>query len=325
MNISITKNKKRSKNCITFIAVLLFTAAGNLYAQTTWQSAFVQLQPDNSLHYTPDENGNTIPDFSRVGYRTGNVEIPKVPVVKTLTAVDGYCDELIQSAIDEVSKMKLDKNGFRGAILLKKGVYKIKGTLNIAASGIVLYGEGDDITGTRIIATGTEQHILIKVLGSGNPKEVPGTRMKITDAFVPVGAFSFHVENAKKNSVGERIIVYRPATDNWIHDLKMDQIEPGNDTKQWEVKDFGLSFERTVTKVEGNTVFIDNPIVMQIETKYGGGEIYQYTFNGRIENVGIEKLYLESEYLSDTAENHGWDAVNIDKAENGWVKNVTAR
>jgi hypothetical protein len=63
---------------------------------------------------------------------------------------------MIQNAIDEVSAMKPSGNGFRGAILLTKGLYKVSGTIKISVSGIVLRGQGDEtklllpeITGIR--------------------------------------------------------------------------------------------------------------------------------------------------------------------------------
>src|SRR5882757_808612 len=88
----------------------------------TWQSKFVTFNPDGTLTYHPDEKGNTIPDFSRVGYHEQDQPIPDVPVVKILEAPkDGDARQLIQDAINEVSKMKEDAKGFRGAILLKKG------------------------------------------------------------------------------------------------------------------------------------------------------------------------------------------------------------
>ena len=145
------------------------------------------------------------------------------------------------------------------------------------------------------------------------------------DDYVPVGTFSFSVANAKPFKAGDKIIVYRPGTDNWIHDLKMDQIVERPGTKQWQAAEYNFTFERVVTKVEGNKVFIDNPIVMPMETKYGGGEIYKYSFDGRISQVGVEHLYFESEYEKDTSENHSWDAVMFNKIENGWVRNVTAK
>ena len=89
---------------------------------------------------------------------------------------------------------------------------------------------------------------------------------------------------------GDKIIVYRPGTEQWIKDLKMDQIEERHGTKQWQPNEYNLQFERVITKVEGNKIFIDNPIVMAMEPKYGGGEIYKYTFDGRIYNVGVRKF-----------------------------------
>lgn len=303
--------------------LLLFSFfAAQLSAQGNWQSEWVKVNKDGSLSYKPDPLGNIIPDFSKVGYYRGDETIPNVPVVKTILPMGENDGELIQAAIDELSKKELNKDGFRGTILLKKGTYKIKGTLKINAPGIVLRGEGEE---TKLIATGNEKHTLIAVSGAGKVKEITGTRKKITDAYVPVGTKSFTLNSVEGLKVGDDIIVFRPGTQKWISDLKMDQIVPKEDTKQWEAAEYDLSFERIITKISGNTIYIDNPIVMAMETQFGGGEIYKYTFDGRISKCGIESLYMESEYESDTAENHGWDAVSFNRIENGWVKNVTAR
>jgi hypothetical protein len=286
-----------------------------------WQSKFVQINKDGSLNYIPDEKGNILPDFSRVGYYNGDKEIPNIAAVKTIVP-SANAETEIQNAIDQLSKQRKDHNGIRGAILLKKGTYTINGKIIIEASGIVLRGEGNQ---TKLIAAGTERRPLIDVSGKGKLQEVPGTRTKITDGYIPVGTKSFHVASASAYQVGDRIIVYRPGTVEWIHDLKMDQIVERRGTKQWQPNQYNLQYERVITKIEGNTIFIDNPIVMAMDLKYGGGEIFKYTFDGRINNVGIENLYCESEYLSDTAENHSWDAVSFDRIENGWVKNVSAK
>jgi hypothetical protein len=288
-----------------------------------WQSKFVKVYKDGSLKYTPDEKGNIIPDFSRVGYFSGDKAIPDVPVVKTISPVtDGSSEELIQSAIDEVAKKTPGKDGFRGAILLKKGTYKIPNNIRIETSGIVLRGEGND---TRLVATSKKQVSLIAVSGKGNMTEIKGTRVKITDEYVPTGAFSFTVTSASGFAKGDKIVVLRPGTEQWIKDIRMDQIEARNGTRQWEAKDYDLPFERIITRVQGNKLFIDNPIVMAMETKYGGGEVYKYSFDGRISQVGVENLYCESEFESDTAENHAWDAIAFNRIEQGWVRNVTAK
>lgn len=289
-----------------------------------WQSRYVTLQKDGSLSYLPDEKGNIIPDFSRVGYYSGDRQIPVVTVVKTVSA-SGDAMKNIQTAIDELSKQPMDRNGFRGAILLKKGTYKIPGTIHISASGIVLRGEGDSRNGTMLVAQAKTQSELISITGAGALTEVPGTRVKITDEYVPVGTFSFNVANGSAFKQGDKIIVFRQGTKEWIHDLKMDQIVERQGTRQWQPGEYNLRFERLITKVDGNKIFIDNPIVMPLESKYGAGEIYKYTFDGRINQVGIEHIYFESEFESDTSENHGWDAIKLTKVENSWVRNVTAR
>src|SRR5690606_27619274 len=70
---------------------------------------------------------------------------------------------------------------------------------------------------------------------------------------------------------------------------------------------------------------LDNPIVMAMEEKYGEGEIFRYTFPGRIKHVGVEDLLCISEFESDTDEDHGWSAVFMGRVVNGWVKGVTAK
>lgn len=309
------------KYCCIFY-LLLFGAA-NSTAQQSWSSGYVQVKKDGSIVYTKDAWGNTIPDFSGVGYQQNRKPLPVVPVVKTVDASGENDEQTIQSAIYEVSKRKPAANGFRGAILLKKGVYKIPGTIRIKTSGVVLRGEGEE---TRLIATGKGQRKLIVVGGSGELKETAGTRRKITDRYVPVGAKSFSVEKLKGLKVGDSIIVYRPATINWIEDIKMNEIEVRDSTtRQWDPAEYGLHYERVVTKIEQNKIYLDNPIVMAMEDKYGGGEIYQYSYPGRISNVGVENLLCESEYAGIEDEDHGWDAVYFNRVVNGWVTKVTAK
>ena len=152
MLFSITPRWVLFSSCALFI--FSFTAP------IKWESKFIKLNKDGSLKYIPDEKGNIIPDFSRVGYYGGDKAIPDVAVVKTISPSENALAD-IQSAIDELSKAPVDKNGFRGTILLKKGIYKIPGTIKISSSGIVLRGEGDDENSTKIIATSKNKDELI--------------------------------------------------------------------------------------------------------------------------------------------------------------------
>ena len=292
--------------------------------KAVWTSKFLQVNKDGSITYFPDEKGNIIPDFSLVGYYHGLKKIPTVKVIKTVNPVKGDAGAVIQTAIDEVSALPIGADGFRGAILLTKGEYNIAGTLNINVSGIVLKGEGNTEKGTKLVATGKGQRSLLKINGKGKLTEA-GSSVKITDIYVPCGAKSFQITSAKDFKAGDRIIVYRPGTDSWIHDLQMDQIVARQGTRQWKGADYNLSYEREITAVEGNKISIDNPVVMAMEEQYGGGQIYKYEFKGRLNEVGVENIYFESAYAGDTDEDHGWVAVDFNNIENGWVTNVTSR
>ena len=318
--------KLKRLSCLLVLPFILLALLAFRFNRVQWESRFVSFSRDGNPVYHPDLKGNIIPDFSRVGYGAGDKPIPVLPVVKKISPGGTENDEtLIQSAIDELSKKPVDANGYRGAILLAKGTYKIPGTIKISAGGIVLRGEGNTEDGTRIISLTKKQDPLISVSGSGEIKEIQGTRVKITDSYVPTGATSLHVASAQSFRVGDKIIVYRPGTDAWVKDLKMDQIESRGGTNQWTAREYNLSFERTITAIKGSSISIDNPIVLALEEKYGGGEIFKYNFEGRISQVGIENIYCESTFETDTSENHSWDAVAFNKIENGWVKQVSAR
>ncbi|HEY7090500.1 MAG TPA: hypothetical protein VH518_20550, partial [Tepidisphaeraceae bacterium] len=201
---------------------------------------------DGKLVYPPDEQGNTIPDFSNCGYMGGGVKLPDVPVIKTLQPQSGGADDTqrIQAAVDELSKSQPDSHGIRGAVLLKRGSYRIGSYLRIRAGGVVLRGEGDDENGTILIGTGNKQRALINVSGEGNPRDVSGTTKLITDKLVPVGARQFNVENTAGLKVGQSIIVRRHGNAAWIHRLKMDQIPEKQGTKQWQP--FDINYQRII-------------------------------------------------------------------------------
>lgn len=314
---------------ILIIGMLSILYAGINMAQTkmppVWQSSYVKINDSGELIYIPDAEGNTIPDFSRVGYYHGDKSIPEYPVTKTISPVEGDNLLHIQKAIDEVSKLPQNKEGHRGVVLLKRGTYPVSGTILIKTSGVILKGEGSNINETRLIATAKKQYPLINIMGSGEPKEVANTRVGITTNFVPVGAHSFQVALTDNYKVGDKVMVYRPGTQNWIHDIKMDQIVERQGTRQWTPQEYNLTFEREITRIEGNTLFINNPVVMQMDKKYGGGEVYKYTFNGRISEVGVSDICIESEFENYEDTQHGWIGVLLDKVENCWINNITVR
>jgi hypothetical protein len=307
------------------ITLSLLAAASMSYSQNAWQSRHVYLNADQKLVYTPDEKGNIIPDFSNVGFASGEKEIPSVEVVEELEPVPGDNRERIQEAINRVAARPFDANGYRGALLLKKGTYEVNGTLVISKSGIVIRGEGEGESGTVIRETAKRKLNLFSFEGNGRPEPEESTRVPVTEDFVPAGRKYIEIANSSLFKAGDSVLVYRPGTDNWVSDLKMDQIVERPGTNQWSASGYQFYFERIITAIEGNKIYLDNPVMMEMEKKYGGGFVMKYTFRGRISHCGIEYLRMESTYAGETDENHGWIAINFSKATQSWARNVISR
>ena len=305
------------------VMTLLFLHPNNLInAQAT--SNLVYLNGD-TLTYVPyamksQTNAvNTIPDFSKAGYKGGGVALPDVPVKQTVSPAAGDDRAAIQSAIDAVEALPLDVNGFRGAVLLTAGEYQVDGQLFIEASGVVLRGEGQGTTGTVIHANQTSKHDFLIVQGTGSGiTEDALTTQAITSSYVPVGAMSFEVANASGFSVGDTISVKRTPNQFWIDELNMGQYG-------WTASSYAIKHERIIEGISGNTIMINIPIVDVMETQYGGGEVSKASIPGRIENCGVENLRIESFFQNDTDENHAWSAIYFSRVVNSWVKKVTGQ
>src|SRR4051812_38139124 len=98
LRLMIVRMKKISASLLLLSAALFaFRSAKE------WQSKFVAQNKDGSLTYAPDEKGNILPDFSRVGFYAGDKNIPSIGVVKTVIP-SADAERQIQSAIDELSK-----------------------------------------------------------------------------------------------------------------------------------------------------------------------------------------------------------------------------
>jgi hypothetical protein len=498
-----------TKNRIATIFLFLFATSIALGQN----SSLVYPGSDGKLVYEKYANQgedtlvNIIPDFSFAGYMQGGVPLPEdIPVRKTLEPTGLEDDrQMIQSAIDEVSALAPDENGFRGTILLKKGIYKVNGSLIISASGVVLRGEGQlpgSAGGTELIATAPVQHSFIKIEGNveavtnneidlghelvsfdypeidtpivldvssavkneldndslitlvaysieggnfkfyskeiGDSTKMPRLELivfseaqstndtlkiyptddtyvrgveefrdtvygfddkvyykkiepevarigfvkfdlsaisgtfvsatlnliaaregqtglnyialssddnwseetrtwnntfgnndnvqRIITDYVGTGVISFEVENAASFIIGDEIYIQRTPNQLWCDTLKMStlsDIDP--ETTDWTPSSYTINHPRKITDIQGNTVYIDIPIVDPMQKLYGGGKIMLNKTTTTLSNTGVENMYITSVYESETDEDHGWDAIITSNAKNCWVKNVTAR
>jgi hypothetical protein len=311
---------------------------------------------DGKLVYVADSLGNRIPDFSNAGYKGGGVPLPQVQPKVTVWPLPGDNSDNLQKIIDSISALPLDAAGFRGTILLKRGLYNLEKPITIKASGVVLRGEGMNDIGTILFGKTPKQtpgqgggrggrQALVNIAGAAGTKIQEETKQSITDNYVPVGAVSFNVTSAKAFKKGDKVIVRRIGNQDWIKAIGEDSASVGRN--RWTP--FNINFDRVIADIKGNTIIIDAPIFTAIEARWGGGELYKYT-DERIEQVGIENLrgiseydpnvraknygnmdrddmdakyrYESDEYFSD--ENHYFNFINVTNAKNVWVRNMSA-
>lgn len=270
---------------------------------------------------------DTVPDFSRVGYHSGDDPLPVYPVVRTLNPPADGADAtaLIQSAIDATSGP--------GAILLKAGTWNVEGLIYLDKSGIVLRGEGESTVIRACGKRGYKLNDVVIQMGHRNSTRVldRSTATPIVEDAV-CGQFYVKVQNPLHFLPGDRVVVYRRPTQEWINAIKMDMYG-------WNPNAFNLYWERVVTSVEGNCIWLDNPLVMSVTEEFGGGSLIKCSWD-RISESGIEQIHFDSDYdetlYDDTSlyairwgryqcdEDHAWNAINIRAAENCWVSGVSA-
>ncbi|UCD37262.1 MAG: peptidoglycan-binding protein, partial [Fidelibacterota bacterium] len=197
------------------LGTLLIGGICRLSGQVSWESSIVYYDQDDKLVYVADEEGNRIPDFSYAGYRNGEVPIPEIPVVRTLSPVEGDNADSIQTALFELGLLPKNEDGFRGALLLSPGIYEIRSTIQLRFDGVVLRGSGDGddpAENTILLATSDAPGTTVLSAGGGASTKwrdaVPNTTVDITSDTVLVGSLEFEVADAGPFAVGDNIIIY---------------------------------------------------------------------------------------------------------------------
>jgi hypothetical protein len=214
---AVPRTQPRYLGCYVAAAMLAFAA--NAFAAN--EPVPVHATKGGALEYLADARGNRVPDFSHAGYAGGGVPLPLLPPRVTVSPVEGDDGARIQAAIDYVSSLELDANGFRGAVQLTTGRFDVAGQIRIAASGVVLRGSGAEAGGTVLVATGTDRRTLIEVAGADRRRKL-AEPVAVTDNYVPVNAKTLRVAHAKRFSVGQSVVVERASTSEWIETIGMD-------------------------------------------------------------------------------------------------------
>lgn len=266
-------------------------------------------------------------DFSSAGCGGGGVALPAVPAKFALTPSGRDDTRLIQAALDAVGRLPPDASGFRGAVVLRGGTFRVAGHLRLDTSGVVLRGDG-----ATLLAAGTSRRTLIGIAGDTRQRVV-GAGMRVTDEVVPAGASTLTLASADGLAIGARVLVRRPSTREWIEAIKANDFPVAGQYREqrtdWTPSSRDIEWERTVTAVDpaAKKVSFDAPITTALEAKFGGATVHALTWPDRVRNAGVENLTCVSEVSAANPldEEHAWMCVSIDNAENVWVRKVTAR
>jgi len=301
-------------------SLLLVTSAGFSQKDKKVQPPLSNVK--GKLTYVADSLGNRIPDFSYCGYMGGDKAIPDVPVKVVVPVKAGDATVRIQAALDYVASLVPDKNNIRGAVLLLPGQYEVAGQLIIRASGVVIRGSGSGGNGTIVKGTGKDRQTLIAIAGK-NDRQL-NKEIKLTDKYIPVNSSTVNVATPNNFKVGDKVIIHRPSTQNWIDALHTNHFGGGITALAWKPGQRDLYWDRTVVAVNNGSIQLDAPLTTALDEQYGGGLIASYNWNGRIQEAGIENLRLVSEYDTSNPrdEAHRWMAIGIENATDAWVRQV---
>ncbi|MDR0658889.1 MAG: DUF6298 domain-containing protein [Mediterranea sp.] len=278
---------------------------------------------NGKLTYLTDGKGNRILDFSSCGYMSSEQDIPVVPYAVFVPHQSGDNSDRIQRAIDYVSSLPLDKDGFRGTILLDKGVYELNKALYITASGVVL--QGVDREKTVLFRKGADRGAVIYVEGKQDI-EILDT-LRITASYVPVNATDMTVAAGGKLQKGSRVFIVRPSTKEWIEALGCDVFGGGISAMGWKPGEMDICWDRSIADVSGDRITLDAPLTMALDESCGEAKLLSYKWTGRIDHAGVSGLTLISDYNRKYPkdEDHCWTGISIENAENCWVQKVNFR
>lgn len=288
-------------------------------AQSSAKSQWIYPDAIGKLVYKTLEKGDKIMDFSYAGYMGGGVKIPNMDVKITLSPIAGDNSVAIQQAIDEVSKMKL-VNGFRGTVLLKPGVYDCEKPLVINASGVVLKGSGSDEKGTVLNLIG-KPHVAVSVKGDAKWKLI-GEPTTMIDSYVASGSTSFAVADASGLKAGDTIRITRPINDTWIEFMGMHQLVRSGKKQTWISGD--ITTERTIAKIEKNTIIVDVPLNDSYDSKYisPAVTVQKITATGLLTQIGIENFRILAAAQSVTIDEGHHRAFTMSGLSDGWARNI---
>lgn len=281
---------------------------------------------NSKVEYTADSRGNNVMDFSYCGFRQSAATIPDAKVAVFVSHAPGDQTARIQRAIDYVSRQKAGTDGLRGAVLLDKGIFEISEPLKIKTSGVILRGISK--TETVVKKTGPDRGAAIYIEGR-NDRRILDT-LHIANDYVPVGQKDLSVKGVTLNK-GETFecLVVRPSTKEWIASIGCSVFGGGLGYWGWKPGEIDVAWDRCATVSDNGMVRLDVALSVALDKRWGEAYLLLYSWPGRLSLSGVENMTIESEVaeaaVNAMSEDHCWEGVYIDSAQDCWVRMVDFR
>lgn len=283
------------------------------------------------LRYFSDAENNYIPDFSQVGYKNGDMPIPEVPVVKTISALSGDNTAHINQALKDIAALPPDSLGLRGALLLLPGRYEIHGSILIPESGMVLRGVGSAFhpdSNTILLAIGNTPEARVVVQAGygtnvGWNAPFPAIRTPVTGTFIPAGSRCISVAKPSIFKPGDQVILHQVSTQAWLQRIDFGATDVD---APWKTGEIDLYYNRYIRQVypEEGKIELDIPIYDHLEPTLAPSEVYILYSPGVKKNIGIENLRIDIQTKGVEDEAHALSALKFYGVEDCWARNVTA-
>ena len=316
----------------------------------------ISMGSDGKLAYKPySDKGDRLMDWSHCGYKNSSVPIPDVAVAETLEPPTLNLEpvgnmaypmgpdsrERIQAAIDKVAAMKPNADGARGAVLLKKGTYYVKGGLTIR-SGVVLRGEGDGEDGTVLILQSDKGGDVAIHLGEPEAKTDPvgePNAVRIVDEYLPSGSLQLTVADAGQFQVGDDVHVLKTTNQAWIDLLGMGERlqhirggKQGASKRPWRPEAYQFRHLRKIAAIDGKRITLNAILPQSIDQKHGGGSVYKVDVSSIGTHAGLESLQVVSNYDTSVKKNSKTTnymnfatAVQVAGTQDSWVRGCTMK
>ncbi len=340
------------KKHLLFLSFLTFLGCGGPMEEAAESSPRVSLLSGTGELLPYSDRGDRLPDFSQVGYRAGDADYyphwRELPEIRVYAEGEGDASR-IQAAIDQAASLPLNEDGYRALVLLAGAEFRLEETVHLHSSGIVLAGLIEEGRLPRLVLEPIEGATAVWVQGDGLPEMDLTRATTLTVDYLPSGTSVLPVADASAFQPGDRIIVEHAFNARWVSALGMDRIPPRwrtdadgtrrDGTVQWDPATFVYPYRRIVEVVEENQLILDIPLPKPLIAEFGETTIAPYTYPGQIRNVGVRDLEIvsvfdrsvrstlprdeSSFYFSD--ENHGAWGIQVSRAKQGWIHNITVR